>query len=375
MDAFSDAKDKFRSRIAQTCQSLKKEESFTYTNLLSTLLDPRPALQTTSYFDSAFEEWRNAILPNLICASAPGLATNMLGHFMASPSSLRNYRLKQQYLDEDITQLVQLQESYKERVLEIRSDLHLSSSLVPTPLICQSHLYKSDLLLEQLVSRNGPLLDQTDSIGRTILHCVFETGNPPVNWQRFDWQPFINKRDVFGRTALHIACQRGSTIENIVFLLSQNAEVDMEDDLTRTPLSWAAENGHEAVVKQLLEAGAEIDSKDDDAWTPLSWAAGNGREAVVKQLLEAGAEIDSEDNDARTPLSWAAENGHEAVVKQLLEAGAEIDSKDNDARTPLSWAAENGHEAVVKLLQYRTTTSLHPVPPPHPPPHYPASVI
>jgi len=285
MDAFSDAKDKFRSRIAQAFQSLKKEGTFTYTNLLSTLLDPRPAIQTTSYFDSAFEEWRNIILHNLIRATAPGPAMNILGHFMASPSSLRNYRLKQQYLDKDLTQLVQLQESYKERVLEIRSDLHLSSSLDPTPLICQSHIYKSDLLFEQLVSRNDCVLDQTDSFGRTVLHCIFETGNPPVNWQRFDWHLPINKRDVFGRTVLHIACKMGSTIENIAFLISQNPEVDAKDSkFGQTPLSWAAGNGHEAVVKQLLDAGAEIDPEDALGRTPLSWAAVSGHEAVVKLL-------------------------------------------------------------------------------------------
>jgi ankyrin repeat protein len=39
----------------------------------------------------------------------------------------------------------------------------------------------------------------------------------------------------------------------------------------------------------------------------------NGHEAVVKLLLEKGAELESKDKDGRTPLSWAAENGHEAV--------------------------------------------------------------
>jgi ankyrin repeat protein len=53
----------------------------------------------------------------------------------------------------------------------------------------------------------------------------------------------------------------------------------------RTQLSWAAERGHEAMVKLLLETGqANVESKDGARWTPLSWAAERGHEAVVKLL-------------------------------------------------------------------------------------------
>ena len=56
----------------------------------------------------------------------------------------------------------------------------------------------------------------------------------------------------------------------------------------RTPLSWAAENGHETVVKLLLEKGAEPESKDNYGRTSLSyigwWVARRRRAAVVKLL-------------------------------------------------------------------------------------------
>jgi len=62
----------------------------------------------------------------------------------------------------------------------------------------------------------------------------------------------------------------------------------------------------------------DLDSKDTYGRTPLSWAAANGHEAVVKLLLlEKAVDVDSKDDYGQTPLSWAAEGGHEAVVKLL----------------------------------------------------------
>ena len=57
---------------------------------------------------------------------------------------------------------------------------------------------------------------------------------------------------------------------------------------------------------------------------PLCSAAQNGHEAVIKVLLETShVEANSKDNEGQTPPSWAARNGHEAVVKLLQSFSSE----------------------------------------------------
>jgi ankyrin repeat protein len=79
----------------------------------------------------------------------------------------------------------------------------------------------------------------------------------------------------------------------------------------------AAKGGDVGLVRELLEAKADVESKGRNCRTPLSWATENEHEAVVKLLLEAKADVESKDGNRQTPLSWAARNGHEAVVKLL----------------------------------------------------------
>jgi ankyrin repeat protein len=65
----------------------------------------------------------------------------------------------------------------------------------------------------------------------------------------------------------------------------------------RTPLSQAAAEGHETVVKLLAERDdPDADSKDDHGRAPLSWAAISGLEAVVRLM----AERDDVDADSKS---------------------------------------------------------------------------
>ncbi|KAL5089600.1 hypothetical protein Trisim1_005293 [Trichoderma cf. simile WF8] len=167
----------------------------------------------------------------------------------------------------------------------------------------------------------------------------------------------INGKNIRSRTLLSTllswAAENGQEAIVQLLITQGNVNPNCKDGYHWTPLSWAAANGHEAVVRLLLSQNCvDPDCKDKRNRTPLSWAAANGHEAVVRLLLSQGcADPDCKDEYNQTPLSWAAANGHEAVVRLLLSQDCvNPDCKDIGSRTPLSWAARNGHEAVVRLL-------------------------
>ena len=63
----------------------------------------------------------------------------------------------------------------------------------------------------------------------------------------------------------------------------------------------------------------DFNGRDFEGYVPLSWAAQKGHEEVVKLLL-GREEVDPSKPEAygKTPLSLAADAGHEGVVKILL---------------------------------------------------------
>lgn len=121
----------------------------------------------------------------------------------------------------------------------------------------------------------------------------------------------------------------------------------------RTPLSWAAEYGHEQIVATLLaQRGVMANIIDDFGRSPLSWAAGNGHIGTTELFVaHEGANINLPDWRSGTPLHRAAGHGHTEVVKILLgQPEVNVNILDNRGRTPLLLAAENGHTGVVSLL-------------------------
>ncbi|KAI0428576.1 hypothetical protein F5Y09DRAFT_312761 [Xylaria sp. FL1042] len=159
-----------------------------------------------------------------------------------------------------------------------------------------------------------------------------------------------SKDTEYGRTPLLWAAERGHNAI-VKLLLENNANFELKDgESGQTPLSLAANKGHTEVVKLLLDRGADCESRDRFNRTPLSRAARIGHTEIIKLLLERGANLEPRDLLGQTPLSLAARNGREEAVRLLLENGADVKSRSTSGETPLLWAVIEDHEEVVRIL-------------------------
>ncbi|KAH8588258.1 ankyrin repeat protein, partial [Bisporella sp. PMI_857] len=130
-----------------------------------------------------------------------------------------------------------------------------------------------------------------------------------------------------------------ASIQTLIARKRYSGHSKYSEDFPRqmTGLHTAAYFGIGGAINILLDRG-QLNIQDSYGKTPLSWAAENGHEAVVRLLLDTSkANIDLQDNKyGQTPLLWAAENGHEAVVRLLLGTGkVDVDSRGKSGQAPL----------------------------------------
>jgi ankyrin repeat protein len=161
-------------------------------------------------------------------------------------------------------------------------------------------------------------------------------------------------------TALHHAAKYGFAVL-VSCLLQHGADTKSLSNSGQTPLLTAAAVAHdpgarewEDVIKQLLDDGADINHADDKSCTALIYAARNGHESIVRLLLERGASVDQAEEDAErngwTALVHAAQNGFESIVRLLIDHNADVNKSGGNGDTAVLYAARNGYAEIVRTL-------------------------
>lgn len=83
----------------------------------------------------------------------------------------------------------------------------------------------------------------------------------------------------------------------------------------------AAFQGHQEMVRLLLQHGAFVNVCNDRGTTPLMWACGRGHTAIVELLLDAGADLSIHDKDGRTAIDWAKPGDKDQIAQIFVVKG------------------------------------------------------
>jgi ankyrin repeat protein len=151
----------------------------------------------------------------------------------------------------------------------------------------------------------------------------------------------VNASDDYGWTPLHGACSNVH-LPVVKELMEYGADIEATTRFGDTPLHISTIHGHVAVVIELLGHGAEIQSidtngpstsilgkrksraanieaKNEYGNTPLHFASERNHLAVVKALLSGGADMLAVNNYGELPIHLAVKRGNSEVSKYLLQ--------------------------------------------------------
>lgn len=162
---------------------------------------------------------------------------------------------------------------------------------IPQQEVIEAALYgKLDTVEKAL--KDGYKVDSTDPEGRTVLMYAAFNGQTQIVQKLIGAGADVNALDKTGSTALMFASS-GPYAETVQLLLDKGANINIADNNEHwTALMWAGAEGQAEVVKVLLKYKADPTLKEKDGDTAESFAATNGHTAVVAILQAAAPKTD-----------------------------------------------------------------------------------
>ena len=169
---------------------------------------------------------------------------------------------------------------------------------------------------------------------------------------------------------------REGDLERVRQLIQGGQNVNRGDSGGRTPLMYAAANGRDQVVRELIralaEAGANLNVQDELGMTPLMWAAYWGYANVVVELIRAGADVSVVSIHewlsvasgwclvaaGSTALHFAAKENNIKCCVLLVEAGADMRTRNKKSKSPLDLIASHDFQQAIQEAQSFSTKRI-----------------
>ncbi|KAF5561659.1 ankyrin protein [Fusarium phyllophilum] len=156
-----------------------------------------------------------------------------------------------------------------------------------------------------------------------------------------------------GQTVIHAATEGGNTqVLEAILDTVDDSSLEIRDRAQRTPLWYACVEGHEDMVKYLLERGASTDAIFDDGENIIPTIVSGGSEKNLKLVLEKNPNLDTDCilADGETPLFKAIYSGHGKIVSILLDRGADVNRRSKYGNVPVFGAITNRQNETLRIL-------------------------
>ncbi|MEM6344684.1 MAG: ankyrin repeat domain-containing protein [Bacteroidota bacterium] len=260
--------------------------------------------------------------------------------------------------------------------------------------------YNQSLIKQRILKMNSKKSQQYSYwkyafVAPLVFGLALFLNKPSVSYAPIN-APFAAPVQMLDNLLMPITLNEGSRVEEDMFressanpitaretdanaLIRRGADVSLQNEDQGSAPSTAARNGHNEIVKLLLNSGAYVDGQastlsaaarndqlptldlskrwavspklhKDDPEAALIAAAREGDISLIKRLVANGADIDAQTNAQGSALNAAARKGHAEVVRLLLALGADPNVQNNSQGSPLNAAARYGHNEIVRIL-------------------------
>lgn len=164
-----------------------------------------------------------------------------------------------------------------------------------------------------------------------------------------------NKKESLEQVSALLTSSAKGNLTITDLLVSNGANIEIQDKSGITPLMTACYRGHAHIVAYLIKRGASLEKKDSYGYTALMYATNSGNIKCVETLVKNSADIEAKDNDDSTPIMFAAQHGYSEIVKLLLEKGANKSYKGKHGLNAIDFAKQNNHQETIDVLEGKFT--------------------